>query len=86
MAEENSLQMPELRSLQPHSPGPQMQPLHSPRHLAFSVVLTNGLLGDLGRGFCLLHSSCPQEKAWGALGGGRTGCLTLETNQKRVRE
>lgn len=27
VAEENSLQMPELRSLQPHSPGSQMQPL-----------------------------------------------------------
>lgn len=83
VAEENSLQMPELRSLQPYSPGPRMQPLHSPRHLAFRVVLTNGLLGDFGWGSCPLHSSCSQEKAWGSTGWGEEQVLFYSRDKSK---
>lgn len=66
----NSLQKPELRSLQPHSPGPQMQPLSQSCHLAFIVVLTDGLLGDFEWGSCQLHSSFPKGGPGDVLGLG----------------
>lgn len=63
----------DARAQEPAAPQPRRTNAASVTVLDFSVVLTDGLLGDSECGSCLLQSSCSQGKAWGSTGGGVRG-------------